>query len=222
MGARGNIAVVQHPTESNKSEECIYLYTHWGGEYVPFFVQQTLAKRTRWDDEAYLCRMLFCAMVAEDVHGEHGFGITSYVTDYEFPLLVVDCARSLVTLRDLDAPAASERSWTFEEFVTLALDAEDPWSSLGYVPDFDDEDTDEDDAEDDGDEEQTRRFEFSDGKSNKFWEITLSGEEHTVRFGKIGTSGQMHTKSFDSEEEARRDYEKLVAEKLKKGYSEVK
>lgn len=62
------------------------------------------------------------------------------------------------------------------------------------------------------------RFEFSDGKSNKFWEIQLQGAAHTVNFGRIGTSGQSKTKEFANEDKARASAEKLIAEKTKKGY----
>jgi uncharacterized protein (TIGR02996 family) len=67
----------------------------------------------------------------------------------------------------------------------------------------------------------TRRFEFSEGGSNKFWEITVDGNAHTVRYGKIGTPGQEKTKSFGSEAAAQADADKLIAEKTKKGYTEV-
>jgi len=67
----------------------------------------------------------------------------------------------------------------------------------------------------------TRRFEFSEDGSNKFWEVTLDGNAHTVRYGKIGTPGQEKTKSFGSEAAAQKDAEKLIAEKTKKGYVEV-
>jgi predicted DNA-binding WGR domain protein len=66
-----------------------------------------------------------------------------------------------------------------------------------------------------------REMEFADGSSHKFWKIELSGSSHTVTFGKVGTSGQTQTKDFDSEDEAGKSYDKLVAEKLKKGYSET-
>ena len=62
------------------------------------------------------------------------------------------------------------------------------------------------------------RFEFSDGKSNKFWEIRLEGSAHTVNFGRIGTNGQSKTKEFADEDKARASAEKLIAEKTKKGY----
>lgn len=66
-----------------------------------------------------------------------------------------------------------------------------------------------------------RTFEFKDGTSNKFWAISVSGDSHTVRFGKIGTKGQEKTKSFASPEQARADADKLIAEKTGKGYKET-
>jgi len=68
---------------------------------------------------------------------------------------------------------------------------------------------------------KSRRFELVDGNSNKYWEIVVSGAEHTVRFGRIGTDGQAKTKSFGSTAEAEGDAAKLVREKLRKGYVEV-
>ncbi|EEF59340.1 WGR domain-containing protein [Pedosphaera parvula] len=67
---------------------------------------------------------------------------------------------------------------------------------------------------------RTRRFEFVGGGSQKFWEITLSGNSFTVRFGKIGTDGQSQSKNFADEVRARGEMESLIAEKLKKGYVE--
>jgi predicted DNA-binding WGR domain protein len=63
------------------------------------------------------------------------------------------------------------------------------------------------------------RYEFSEGTSNKFWEITLEGTSFTTRYGKIGTDGQSTTKSFASEALAKKEHDKLVAEKTKKGYT---
>lgn len=65
-----------------------------------------------------------------------------------------------------------------------------------------------------------RLFHFQDDKSNKFWEIELSGSSYTVCFGKLGTNGQTQTKEFADDEKAEKEYNKLVAEKLKKGYIE--
>jgi predicted DNA-binding WGR domain protein len=66
-----------------------------------------------------------------------------------------------------------------------------------------------------------RTFEFREGTADKFWSISASGRSHTVRFGRRGTIGQEQTKEFSSEEAARKSYEKLIAEKVKKGYQET-
>jgi predicted DNA-binding WGR domain protein len=41
-----------------------------------------------------------------------------------------------------------------------------------------------------------------------------------VRFGKVGTEGQTQTKTFSNEAECQKQAEKLIAEKIKKGYVE--
>lgn len=66
-----------------------------------------------------------------------------------------------------------------------------------------------------------RRFEFTEGSSSKFWEISLEGKAFTVRYGKIGTDGQSSSKSFPDADKARIEHDKLIAEKTKKGYGEV-
>src|SRR5688572_15486077 len=62
------------------------------------------------------------------------------------------------------------------------------------------------------------RYEFSEGSSNKFWEITLEGTRYKVRYGKIGANGQTTVKDFGTEEKAKKEYDKIIAEKVKKGY----
>jgi predicted DNA-binding WGR domain protein len=66
----------------------------------------------------------------------------------------------------------------------------------------------------------SRHFEFSGGTSRKFWEISLSGNSFTVRFGRIGTAGQSQTKTFADEAKTKREADHLITEKLKKGYVE--
>lgn len=63
-------------------------------------------------------------------------------------------------------------------------------------------------------------LEYSDRSSAKFWEIRNEGKFFTVRWGKIGAEGQTKTNEFTSAEEARKEAEKLLVEKLKKGYTE--
>jgi uncharacterized protein YwqG/predicted DNA-binding WGR domain protein len=66
-----------------------------------------------------------------------------------------------------------------------------------------------------------RRFEFKDGSSNKFWEVTLSDKTLTVRFGRFGSKGQEKSTTFPWPELAQKEQDKLIAEKLRKGYKEV-
>jgi predicted DNA-binding WGR domain protein len=66
-----------------------------------------------------------------------------------------------------------------------------------------------------------RRFEFSEGTSHKFWEISVRGADVTVRFGRIGSQGQTQVKSFPDEIAATRRADKLIKEKTGKGYGEV-
>jgi uncharacterized protein (TIGR02996 family) len=66
-----------------------------------------------------------------------------------------------------------------------------------------------------------RTFTYSDDKSHKFWDIDLQGTRFTVRFGRQGTVGQTQEKSFPTEAAALKEHDKLVAEKLKKGYKET-
>jgi uncharacterized protein (TIGR02996 family) len=62
------------------------------------------------------------------------------------------------------------------------------------------------------------RFELSDGKSNKFWEIELDGESYTVCYGRIGTDGSSSTKKLASAAAAKKKHDALIAEKASKGY----
>jgi predicted DNA-binding WGR domain protein len=63
-----------------------------------------------------------------------------------------------------------------------------------------------------------RSLRYTDEKSDKFWSIVLSGCSHTVNYGQYGKDGQVQIKDFPTEDAARKSCDKLVAEKLKKGY----
>ncbi len=65
-----------------------------------------------------------------------------------------------------------------------------------------------------------RHFEFVEGSSSKFWEITVSGCEVTVRYGRIGAAGTSKVKAYADAQTARREADKLIAEKTEKGYAE--
>ncbi|MBA3503688.1 MAG: WGR domain-containing protein [Myxococcota bacterium] len=62
------------------------------------------------------------------------------------------------------------------------------------------------------------RYEFQEGSSSKFWEINLLGKSFTTKFGKIGSNGQTKLKEHSTDAAAKAEYDKLIAEKTKKGY----
>jgi superfamily I DNA and/or RNA helicase/predicted DNA-binding WGR domain protein len=62
------------------------------------------------------------------------------------------------------------------------------------------------------------RYEYVEGVHSKFWEIAPAGNKVYVRYGRIGTAGQINLKVFSSDTEALQHIAKVKAEKVKKGY----
>lgn len=111
------------------------------------------------------------------------------------------------------------------------------FSAGGGERNDDDGDEEEADGDDDGDDQGddddsgpspdlsmpgSRRFEFEEDGSSKFWEVLVTGTTCTVRFGKIGTAGQKKPKVLASADAAQKEMDRLVREKTGKGYQEVK
>jgi len=65
-----------------------------------------------------------------------------------------------------------------------------------------------------------RRFEFLEGTSNKFWEVSVAGNEMTTHWGRIGSAGQSKTKAYEDAATAQAEADKLIEEKTGKGYVE--
>jgi DNA ligase-1 len=65
-----------------------------------------------------------------------------------------------------------------------------------------------------------RYFEFVDGNSSKFWEVSQSGNAMTTRWGRIGSAGQSKTKNFADEKAAADAVSVLIEEKTDDGYVE--
>lgn len=65
-----------------------------------------------------------------------------------------------------------------------------------------------------------RHLEFVEGTSSKFWEISVAGNEVTVRYGRIGSDGTTKVKTHADAQAARREADKLIEEKIGKGYSD--
>jgi len=66
-----------------------------------------------------------------------------------------------------------------------------------------------------------RRFEIKNEGPSKFWEISVSGKNITVRYGKVGTNGQTQLKICADVATAKNHAQKLIISKTAKGYMEV-
>jgi len=66
-----------------------------------------------------------------------------------------------------------------------------------------------------------RKFEYSDAKSFKFWNIRIDGDNVITTHGRIGSAGRSTVKACDSAADAQKLHDKMVKEKLKKGYQET-
>lgn len=107
MGDRANI-------EMKSTEGSIYLYTHWNGSGLPLTLKNALSREKRWDDEAYLTRIIFCEMVKGEEQGETGYGISLQIQDNEHPLVVVDT--------DSQTVGIGGHTWTFGEYIESSND----------------------------------------------------------------------------------------------------
>ncbi|SFB72515.1 WGR domain-containing protein, predicted DNA-binding domain in MolR [Flexibacter flexilis DSM 6793] len=63
-------------------------------------------------------------------------------------------------------------------------------------------------------------LEYNDENSSKFWEIEVIDNIFFVRYGKINSDRKTQEKAFANNEIALKEANKLIAEKMKKGYTE--
>ncbi|MEU6483622.1 WGR domain-containing protein [Streptomyces sp. NPDC046887] len=57
------------------------------------------------------------------------------------------------------------------------------------------------------------------GGAHKFYEVTVSGETVSVRYGRIGAAGQFQTSTFPTAQKAQAAAAKKIGEKVRKGYA---
>jgi hypothetical protein len=122
MGDRGNIVIVQHAGLDGGATGAIYLYAHWSGSVIARVVQCALLRAPdRWDDEPYLGRIIFSELTAGSEHENLSFGISTYLTDNEHDLVVVDAEKQTVTIQPEEADAAAKATYGFAEFAKKDL-----------------------------------------------------------------------------------------------------
>ena len=61
-------------------------------------------------------------------------------------------------------------------------------------------------------------LEYNDKASQKFWEVSATGNTINIKYGRLGTNGQNSVKKMGTPDAAKKEVEKLIKSKLKKGY----
>lgn len=93
----------------------IYFYTHWGGHTLPAIVAKALnAGRDRWDDPAYLARIIFNHMTMDDPAGVTGYGISPDYADSDYANEDIHITLSFGTSGKVGIGAADMK---YEEFI---------------------------------------------------------------------------------------------------------
>lgn len=106
MGDRSNIII-----EDGDKDKRVYLYGHWMGlDYIEILAKALSRAKDRWDDAAYIARVIFCDMVRNDLDGTTGYGIATSKPDNEYPYLVLDCRKQTVTLETEDGDVLLSKS----------------------------------------------------------------------------------------------------------------
>jgi predicted DNA-binding WGR domain protein len=67
---------------------------------------------------------------------------------------------------------------------------------------------------------ETVRLISTENNSHKFWEAFVEENNLVITYGKVNTKGQKIIKPFDTKEQAETEKQKLVRQKLGKGYKE--
>lgn len=115
MGERSNVRMLYDTGDE------IFFYTHWGGEQLPYIVQEALAYNKRWNDPSYLSRIIFSRMIEDDILGFTGYGISPYIVDHDnyWSIITVDTENKRILFYSRNDPETNRYEWSFEEYIEL-------------------------------------------------------------------------------------------------------
>lgn len=109
MGDRSNIKII------DSNEGSFYLYAHWLGADNTRRLHKALKRgKSRWGDESYMSRIIFCTLVEGHEQDLTGYGLSTFMPDNGNPITVVDMRTMTVTFEN-----QNNDTWTFEEYVAL-------------------------------------------------------------------------------------------------------
>lgn len=130
IGDRGNLVVKGY------DDRQVYLYSHWGGTNLPGTLSRALvAGESRWNDEAYLARVIFAHMIeGRPVDDTTGYGISARLGDNEHAILVVNAVQQTVEVWAADwSGDPSEDTWQQSYPIQTWIDMYGPETSWGYL-----------------------------------------------------------------------------------------
>ena len=114
MGCRGTIEIWNNAAAPKSEERPVVLYTHWGAKRMLNDLVTALEKKERWNDAAYLSRMIFCQMMGDYTRGTTGYGImTDNALDTEEEILVDIDRQEVIRKRT----GHDNQRFTFEELI---------------------------------------------------------------------------------------------------------
>jgi hypothetical protein len=115
MGDRANFVFEQH------NGDRIFLYGHNAGHNMLANLATAIeAARPRWSDEVYATRIAISQMLGDhwkSPYAELGWGISTYLTDNEHSIPVVNWTKGTVTLYD-ESLVSQKFSMSLDVFVT--------------------------------------------------------------------------------------------------------
>ena len=125
MGDRATVEIWNNAAAPKSEERPVVLYTHWGGSTLMQDVMSAIERRERWNDPAYLSRIIFCHMICGDLNplsSSTGYGILTDNVGDAIVEIVVDCDRQEIIVKEIDR---DNETYTFEEFAELGKDWEE-------------------------------------------------------------------------------------------------
>lgn len=127
MGDRANIVIEQ---DNCMFPSPVFFYTRWSGSDIKPTLQKALIRgrpRPRWNDSAYLARIIFNQMTDGSEMDETGFGISTSCSDGDGRCLFVNIEQKIVRSGSWVEEKADYdgQKWTFEEFVSAKFEGEE-------------------------------------------------------------------------------------------------
>ena len=119
MSTHATVEIWENAAAPKSEERPVVLYQHSDGDMLINDVIEAIKKHTRWNDAAYLSRMIFCQMLCGDLNpltGTTGYGIlTDNISDAKIEI-VIDCSRQEIIVKEVNR---NNEIYTFEEFAEL-------------------------------------------------------------------------------------------------------